>query len=101
MLLNKVEVLINTFIVTEEAFFHFSYYFPFEYLVSLFLLLYVPEYMLDCLCVCSYERETECVCTVYCTCIIKLYVNTLPHAHGLLIKPVQKRQRIDLFGINL
>ena len=76
MLLNKVEVLINTFILTEEAFFHFSYYFPFEYRVSLFLLLYVPEYMLDYLCVCSYERETERVCVcVYC--LLYMYYKTV------------------------
>ena len=31
----------------------------------------------------------------------KQYVNTLPHAHGLLIKTCTKGQRIDLFGINL
>lgn len=33
--------------------------------------------------------------TVYCMCTIKLYVNTLPHTHGLLIKPVKKNKSTE------
>lgn len=109
MLLNKVEVLVNSSLVSEEAsfvsttfpiFFYISVHFTVSVLVCAWI------HTLDYLCVCSYGRETVCVWerALYCTCNIELFVNTLPHTHGLLIKKKNNctnQQRINLFGINL
>lgn len=60
MLSNKVEVLVNTFIVTEEALF-ISNSFLFLFLLgisSLFLLLYVPEYIRLITSVCAHMEES-------------------------------------------
>lgn len=82
---------------------------PFSFQLLSFL--WISHYFCYCMCLNTYawlplcvliwKRDRVCVRDVYCTCTIKLYVNTLPHAHGLLIKNCTKRQRIDLFGINL
>lgn len=83
--------------------FFFLSFFPFEY-SSLFLLLYVPENIRLITSVCAHmgDRVRLRDIAVCCTCTIKLYVNTLPHAHGLLIKTCTKQQqRVHLFGINL
>lgn len=65
MLLNKVEVLVNSSVVSEEAsfvsttfpiFFYISVHFTVSVLVCAWI------HTLDYLCVCSYGRETVCVC---------------------------------------